>query len=182
LRLPVRSILSGLIYDLPPALGGAGMRGSRRSLRLPWSARGTFRPRGRVSPRCWPGILLPRGRLILSGMARGIDLAAHKGGVGGGQGRGVGHARGSDQSHRSHFSQGEQEAGGRDSRDRRAIVSELPLGTLPAPKNSPRHNRIPSGVSVGVKGGGGERELRDAGPGPLRGGPGGGMFLRFRGL
>ncbi len=90
--------------------------------------------------------LAMRGLIILSGMARGVDTAAHKGALEAkrptiaiwGTGVDVVYPK-ENKSLAEHIIAG----GG-------AIASELPLGTFPAPQNFPRRNRILSGMSVGV--------------------------------
>jgi DNA processing protein len=90
--------------------------------------------------------LAARGLTILSGMARGVDTAAHKGAL---EARGKTVAvwgTGIDVIYpKENKKLAEQilESGG-------AIVSEYPLGTFPAPQNFPIRNRILSGMSVGV--------------------------------
>ena len=90
--------------------------------------------------------LAAHGIVILSGMARGIDTAAHRGAL---EGRGKTVAvwgTGIDVIYpKENKKLAEQilEAGG-------AILSEYPMGTFPAPQNFPIRNRILSGMSVGV--------------------------------
>ena len=90
--------------------------------------------------------LANRRLTILSGMARGVDTAAHKGAldVGGktvavwGTGIDVIYPK-----ENKKLAERIVESGG-------TIVSEYPMGTFPAPQNFPVRNRILSGMSVGV--------------------------------
>ncbi len=90
--------------------------------------------------------LAARGVVILSGMARGVDTAAHKGAL---EVKGKTVAvwgTGIDVIYPKENKKLAEEivtSGG-------AIVSEFPLGTFPAPQNFPIRNRILSGMSVGV--------------------------------
>ena len=90
--------------------------------------------------------LAMRGLIILSGMARGIDTAAHKGALAAKKPNVAVWGTGVDVIYpKENKALAEQIIAGGG-----AIVSEYPLGTFPAPQNFPRRNRILSGMSVGV--------------------------------
>ena len=87
-----------------------------------------------------------RGIIILSGMARGVDTAAHRGAIAAQRPTVAVWGTGVDVIYpKENKSLAEQIIAGGG-----AILSELPLGTFPAPQNFPRRNRILSGMSVGV--------------------------------
>ncbi len=134
------------IYDPPVILY---IRGNRGALKAPGIAVvGTRHPTpyGVGMAERLSCDLSGRGLIIFSGLARGVDSAAHRGAV---QARGqtVGVlGTGVDVVYpRENKKLAEQmlEQGG-------ALISEFPMGTSPTPQNFPIRNRIISGLSVGV--------------------------------
>jgi DNA processing protein len=90
--------------------------------------------------------LAARRLLIVSGMARGIDSCAHRGALMARMPTVAVWGTGIDVVYPKENKKLAEEIlalGG-------AIVSELPMGTFPAPQNFPRRNRILSGLSVAV--------------------------------
>ncbi|HEV3512906.1 MAG TPA: DNA-processing protein DprA [Candidatus Sulfotelmatobacter sp.] len=90
--------------------------------------------------------LAAQGLVIISGMARGIDTASHRGAIAA-KGKTVAvFGTGVDviyPKENSRLSEQIVALGG-------ALISEFPLGTFAAPQNFPIRNRILSGMSVGV--------------------------------
>ena len=86
-----------------------------------------------------------RGATIVSGLARGIDGAAHRGALNA-QGRTVG-VLGSGF---CRFYPAEHEALAARIAERGAVISEYPMRMAPLPQNFPRRNRLISGLSLGV--------------------------------
>ena len=133
------------IADPPPALFYRGDRAllNRPALAIVGSRNATAQ--GRETAEAFALALSAAGLTIVSGLALGIDAAAHRGGlaasgrsiavVGTGIDR-VYPARNRDLAHRL------AEEGG--------IVSEFALGTPPLPGNFPRRNRLISGLARGV--------------------------------
>ncbi len=134
------------IYDPPPVLW---MRGNVRLLSHPSIAVvGTRHPSpyGIGMAEMLSRDLAARRLLIVSGMARGIDSAAHKGALAARMPTLAVWGTGIDVVYPKENKKLVEEilAGGG------AIVSEVPMGTFPAPQNFPRRNRILSGLSVAV--------------------------------
>jgi DNA processing protein len=134
------------IYD-PPALlwvrGDAGLL-SKPAIAVVGTRHPT--PYGTGMAEMLSRDLALRGLIILSGMARGVDTAAHKGAIAAKRPTIAVWGTGVDVIYpKENRSLAEQIVSGGG-----VILSELPLGSFPAPQNFPRRNRILSGMSIGV--------------------------------
>jgi DNA processing protein len=134
------------IYDPPPVLW---VRGTVKLLSRPGiTIVGTRHPSpyGSGMAEMLARDLAVRQLLIISGMARGIDSCAHRGALAARMPTVAVWGTGIDVVYPKENKKLAEEilaTGG-------AIVSELPMGTFPAPQNFPRRNRILSGLSVAV--------------------------------
>jgi len=134
------------IYDPPPVLW---VRGDVKLLSRPAIAVvGTRHPTpyGTGIAELLSRDLAARRLLIVSGMARGIDSCAHKGALAARMPTVAVWGTGIDVVYPKENKKLAEEilaTGG-------AILSEVPMGTFPAPQNFPRRNRILSGLSVAV--------------------------------
>jgi DNA processing protein len=134
------------VYDPPPVLY---VRGSMRpdegpkSVAIVGSRAAT--PHGRALARSMARELAGAGATVVSGLARGIDAAAHRGALDAG-GRTVA-VLGSGL---DHVYPPENAPLAVAIAERGAVVSEFPLGTVPYPGHFPRRNRIIAGWSQAV--------------------------------
>ncbi len=132
------------ISDPPPYLYVKGeLRGSETAVAIVGSRRASTY--GMLTTTRLATALADHGITVVSGMARGVDTAAHRGALSGG-GRSIGVLGcGVDvlypPENRGLFEEMAEKG---------ALVSEFPLGTLPLAENFPRRNRIISGISRGV--------------------------------
>lgn len=133
------------ISDPPPALYFRGRSEllNRPALAIVGSRNAT--PQGVETAEAFASTLSAAGLTIVSGLALGIDAAAHRGGLTGAGaslavvGTGIDRvypAANRDLVHRL------ADTGG--------VLSEFPLGTPPLPANFPRRNRLISGLARGV--------------------------------
>ena len=134
------------IYDPPPVLWvrGAASLLSRPAIAVVGTRHPT--PYGSGVAEMLSRDLAVRRLLIVSGMARGIDSCAHRGALAARMPTVAIWGTGIDVVYPKENKKLAEEilaAGG-------AIVSELPMGTFPAPQNFPRRNRILSGLCVAV--------------------------------
>jgi DNA processing protein len=134
------------IYDPPPILF---VKGDARALAQPGLAMvGTRHPTsyGSGMAERLAADLAARGLVIISGLARGVDTASHRGAV---MAKGKSVAvlgTGIDVMYpkeNTRLTQQMLALGG-------ALITEFPVGTAPTPQNFPIRNRIISGMSVGV--------------------------------
>jgi DNA processing protein len=133
------------IADPPPAFYFAGRRDllDRPALAIVGSRNAT--PQGTEQAEAFGEALSAAGLTIVSGLATGIDAAAHRGGLSADGSSvavvGTGLDRYYPVANRALQQRLEREGG---------IVSEFPLGMPPLPENFPRRNRLISGLSRGV--------------------------------
>ena len=126
---PVLTVLGKAEVFAPPCVGIVGARNA--------SANGR-----RLAERL-AADLVAAGFTVASGMARGIDTAAHRGALPGATIAVL--AGGGDIIYPP-----ENEALHGEIRAKGAVISEMPLGTVPQARHFPRRNRLISGLSLGV--------------------------------
>ncbi|GMV48165.1 MAG: hypothetical protein AMXMBFR66_35630 [Pseudomonadota bacterium] len=141
-RYPPRLLAIG---DPPPVLF---VRGDAEALSRAAGAVGGSRPAppgGRGPAPAFARALADSGLQVCSGLAQGIDAAAHRGALAGRAGTVAVIGTGIDVVYpAAHVALADAIAG------RGALVSELPLGTQVQRANFPRRNRLIAGLSLGV--------------------------------
>ncbi|WP_066959707.1 DNA-processing protein DprA [Microbulbifer sp. Q7] len=138
-----------LLREIPRPPPVLYLRGNPNSLSLPQiavvGARRATRA-GLDNAQAFSADLAAAGFAITSGLALGVDAAAHKGALQGGGKTIAVLGTGVDQIYpRRNSPLAEQILEGNG-----AIISELPLGTAPEAGNFPRRNRIIAGLSLGT--------------------------------
>jgi DNA processing protein len=146
---PDDEIYPMLLRDIPDPPGVLYVKGSLEprdlnSLAIVGSRRCSFY--GREQAERFAALLAGAGLTVISGGARGIDSAAHRGAMSHSQGRtiavlGCGIDNVYPPENASLFEQIAQ---------RGAVMTEFAIGTPPMAENFPRRNRIVSGMSRGV--------------------------------
>lgn len=132
------------IPDPPPLLYVKGRRELLNQPALAVVGSRNATPQGLANAESFSRSLSDSGLCIVSGMALGIDAAAHRGGLAGASGSIAVVGTGLDIVYpsRNHALAHELAQHG-------TLVSELPLGTAALAHNFPRRNRIICGLSVG---------------------------------
>jgi DNA processing protein len=151
-KVEVRTILDSsyparlrMIPDPPPLLYVSGTLTEQDELAMAIVGARRATPAGRVLTEELANNLAAAGFTVVSGLARGVDAAAHRGALAGG-GRTIAVLGcGIDRTYPP-----EHERLRRDIEERGAILSELALGAPPHSAHFPRRNRIISGLSFGV--------------------------------
>jgi DNA processing protein len=133
------------IADPPPAFCYVGRREllNRPALAIVGSRNAT--PQGVEHAETFAAALSAAGLTIVSGLAIGIDAAAHRGGLAGAGSSVAVLGTGLDRIYPA-----ANRALARKLSERGGLLSEFPLGTPPLPANFPRRNRLISGLSRGV--------------------------------
>jgi DNA processing protein len=133
------------IYDPPPLLFARGRVDLLRTLML--GVVGTRRPTayGTAAAARLAKDLASAGLTIVSGMARGIDTAAHRAVLEAGRDTVAVFGCGVDELYPAENRKLAQQIA-----EKGLILSEFPMGAPPYPQNFPVRNRIISGLSAGV--------------------------------
>lgn len=133
------------IPDPPPLLYVSGTLSAQDDVAVAIVGGRHATPSGRVVTEEIARDLAGTGVTIVSGLARGIDAAAHRGALAG-KGRTIAVLGcGIDRTYPP-----EHQALRRSIEAHGAVLSELPIGSSPLSHHFPRRNRIISGLSVGV--------------------------------
>jgi DNA processing protein len=133
------------IADPPPLLYVSGTLSPQDDAAVAIVGGRRATPSGRMSTEEIAKELAERGVTIVSGLARGIDAAAHRGALAG-EGRTIAVLGcGIDRTYPP-----EHDALRRSIESHGAVISELPVGSSPQSHHFPRRNRIISGISLGV--------------------------------
>lgn len=142
---PAYPALLGEIADAPPLLFVEGDPAALERPQLAMVGSRRASATGLDHARSFARTLAGAGFVVTSGLALGIDGAAHQGALEGGQTVAVLGTGLSQVYPRRHLALAAAilEQGG-------ALVSELPLACPPQPANFPRRNRIISGLALGV--------------------------------
>lgn len=133
------------IPDPPPVLYVSGALSARDDVAIAIVGGRRATPSGRVVTEEIAKELAGTGVTVVSGLARGIDAAAHRGALAG-KGRTIAVLGcGIDRTYPP-----EHQALRRSIEAHGAVLSELPIGASPLSHHFPRRNRIISGLSLGV--------------------------------
>jgi DNA processing protein len=133
------------IADPPPLLYVSGTLSAHDDVAVAIVGGRRATPSGRVVTEEIAKELAAGGVTIVSGLARGIDAAAHRGALAG-KGRTIAVLGcGIDRTYPP-----EHQALRRSIESNGAVISELPIGASPLSHHFPRRNRVISGLSLGV--------------------------------
>jgi DNA processing protein len=145
-HMPDYPPLLALLPDPPPALAVLGdiARLADRAVAVVGGRNASLNGQ-RIAAHLAAG-LVAEGITVVSGMARGIDAAAHEAVLGATQGRTVAAvAGGLDRPYPPQHAEMQARIA-----TSGAVVTEAPLGTEPQARHFPRRNRIIAGLSLGV--------------------------------